>query len=42
MEKREARYVKPVAQKTVRTLNASVQIPPREITDILDLGLLSL
>jgi hypothetical protein len=32
---REARYGKPVAQKTVRTL-------PREIRDRIDLGLLSL
>jgi hypothetical protein len=42
METCEARYGKPVAQKTVRTLNALVWTPPREIRDKLDLGLLSL
>jgi hypothetical protein len=35
MEKREVRYGKLVAQKTIRTL-------PREIRDRLDLGLLGL
>jgi hypothetical protein len=42
MEMRGARYGKPVAQKTVRTLNAFVRMPPREIRDRLNLGLLSL
>jgi hypothetical protein len=42
MEMLEARYGKPVAQKTVWTLNASVRMPPREFKDRLDSGLLSL
>jgi hypothetical protein len=41
-EMREACYGKPVAQKTIQILNASVQTLPREIKDTLDLGLLSL
>jgi len=39
---REARYGKPVAQLSVRTLSATVLMPPREIRSRLDLGLLSL
>jgi hypothetical protein len=42
METQGARYGKPVAQNTIRTLNASILTPPREIKDKLDLGLLSL
>jgi hypothetical protein len=42
MEMRKARYGKPIAQKTVQMLSASVRIPPREIRDRLYLGLLSL
>jgi hypothetical protein len=42
METREARYGKAVAQLTVRTLYASIRMPPREIRDRLILGLLSL
>jgi phytoene/squalene synthetase len=42
MKTREARYGKLVAQKTVRTLYASIRMPPREIRDRLDLGLLSI
>jgi hypothetical protein len=42
MGMREAHYGKPVAQKTVQTLNASVRMPPREFRNRLDLGLLSL
>jgi hypothetical protein len=33
LETRGAHYGKPVAQKTVRMLNASVRTPPREIRD---------
>jgi len=42
MEKPGTCYEKLVAQKTVRTLYDSVQMPPREYKDRLDLGLLSL
>jgi hypothetical protein len=40
IEMRGARYRKPVAQKTVRTLNTSVRMPTREFRDKLTLGLL--
>jgi len=36
------RYGKPIAQKTIRMLNASIWSHPREIRDKLVLGLLSL
>lgn len=39
---REARYGKPVAQLSVRTLSATVWTPPREIHSRLNLSLLSL
>jgi hypothetical protein len=39
---REARYGKPAAQLSVRTISATVQTPPREIIFRLNLGLLSL
>jgi hypothetical protein len=42
IETRKVRYGKVVAQLTVRTHNASVQTPPREVRDKLDLSLLSL
>jgi hypothetical protein len=42
METRGGRYGKPIAQKTVRMLYASVRTPLREIRDIHVLGLLSL
>jgi hypothetical protein len=42
METREARYGKPVAQKTFQTLNASVRTPHKEIRDRLNLGFLIL
>jgi hypothetical protein len=42
METHEARYRKPVAQKTVQTLNSSIQMLPGEIRDRLNLGLLRL
>jgi len=42
METRGVRYGKPVAQKTIWRLNASVRTPLREIKDRLILGLLNL
>jgi hypothetical protein len=42
METREVSNGKAFAQLTVRMLNAFVWTPPREIKDIIDLGLLSL
>jgi hypothetical protein len=42
METREVHYGKAVAQFTVRMLYASIQTRPREISDRLVLGLLSL
>jgi hypothetical protein len=38
----EARYGKPVAQLSVRTLSATVWTPPREIRSKFNLGMLSL
>jgi hypothetical protein len=42
MEMHGVRYGKPIAQKTIRMLNASIWSHPREIRDKLVLGLLSL